>query len=347
MYDDVFKINVEAGISFVMSNNIDYIIKFFGSKRALAIQVMKYRNEGYVNNQNRKYVDVLTNIGKVNKDGMVKYFDIDGEESIGNDNYDFIIRKALREYRTNKDRAVRTALDGLVSGAKYDSSMFEKAVEAFKDRYVNSNLFMDDLLEILRLCDEKRNEPAKRTTYLDNKSLTSKEENASHSDIYQRVYNSGLSLRDYAHKNFIDSNKIKNFFNPIANGFDEGMSQEILSRKDTFTDEILDVVNKIINEEIDIIDYYKLTKLNPVVLRNIAKEHGIITAALSKFANAYANPSSDEEKLDKFIVGYKVVGEEVASEEIKSDAKQVLIDNEIPLTIGCYKQMVRQLIKSK
>ena len=346
MYDEVFKTKVEAGIGLVMSNNIDKIITFFGSKRAVAIQVKKYRNAGLVTEENRKYVDVLTNIGRVCKNDMVKYFDLNGEESIGNDNYDFIIRKALREYKVNKDRAARTALDGLVSGARYDSSMFGKAVEAFKDRYVNSNLFMDDLLEILRLSNEKRNEPAKRTTYLDSKSLTSKVESSTHNDIYQRVYNSGLSLRDYAHKNFVDS-KLRNFFNPVANGFDERMSQEILSRKDIFTGEILEVVNKINNEEIDIIDYYKLTKLNPVVLRTIAKENGIITATLSKFANAYANPSSDEEKLDKFMVGYKVVSEEVAIDEIKSDAKLALIDNEIPLTIGCYKQMVRQLIKSK
>ena len=346
MYDEVFKSNVESGIGLVMSNNIDKIVKFFGSKRAVAIQVKKYRNAGLVTEENRKYVDVLTNIGNVKSQDMVKYFDINGEESIGNDNYDFIIRKALREYKVNKDRAARTALDGLVSGARYDSSMFGKAVEAFKDRYVNSNLFMDDLLEILRLSNEKRNEPAKRTTYLDSKSLTSKVESSTHNDIYQRVYNSGLSLRDYAHKHFVDS-KLRNFFNPVANGFDERMSQEILSRKDIFTGEILEVVNKINNEEIDIIDYYKLTKLNPVVLRTIAKENGIITATLSKFASAYANPSSDEEKLDKFIVGYKVVSEEVASDEVKSDAKLALIDNEIPLTIGCYKQMVRQLIKSK
>ncbi len=346
MYDNVFKTNVEAGIGLVMSNNIDKIVKFFGSKRAVAIQVKKYRNEGYVNDQNRKYVDVLTNIGRISKNDMVKYFDINGEESKGNDNYDFIIRKALMEYKVNKDRAVRTALDGLVSGSGCGSSMFEKAVEAFKDRYVNSNLFMDDLLEILRLCDEKRNEPAKRTTYSDGKLLTLKVESASHNDVYQRVYNSGLSLRDYAHKNFVDS-KLRNFFNPAANGFDERMSQEILSRKDTFTDEILDIANKIINEEIDIIEYYKLTKLNPVVLRNIAKEHGIITATLSRFANTYANPSSDEEKLDKFIGGYKVVSEETSSEKIKLVAKQALIDMGIPLTISCYKPMLRQLIKSK
>ena len=346
MYDNVFKSNVEAGIGLVMSNNIDKIVMFFGSKRAVAIQVKKYRNAGLVTEENRKYVDVLTNIGRVCKNDMVKYFDINGEESTGNDNYDFIIRKVLREYKTNKDKAIIIACDSLVSGSKYDRLLFEKAVEAFNDRYVNSNLFMDDLLEILKLVDEKRNKPAKRTTYLDNKSLTSKVESSTHNDIYQRVYNSGLSLRDYAHKNFVDS-KLRNFFNPVANGFDERMSQEILSRKDIFTGEILEVVNKINNEEIDIIEYYKLTKLNPVVLRNIAKEHGIITATLSKFANAYANPSSDEEKLDKFIVGYMVVSEEVASDEIKSDAKLALIDNEIPLTIGCYRQMVRQLIKSK
>lgn len=346
MYDEIFKTNVEAGIGLVMSNNIDKIITFFGSKRAVAIQVKKYRNAGLVTEENRKYVDILTNIGNVKSQDMVKYFDLNGEENSRTDNYDFIIRKVLREYKINKDKAIRIACDSLVSGSRYNSLLFEKAVEAFKDRYVNSNLFMDDLLEILRLSNEKRNEPAKRTTYLDSKSLTSKVESSTHNDIYQRVYNSGLSLRDYAHKNFVDS-KLRNFFNPVANGFDERMSQEILSRKDIFTSEILEVVNKINNEEIDIIDYYKLTKLNPVVLRTIAKENGIITATLSKFASAYANPSSDEEKLDKFIVGYKVVSEEVASDEIKSDAKLALIDNEIPLTIGCYKQMVRQLIKSK
>ena len=346
MYDNVFKSNVEAGIGLVMSNNIDKIITFFGSKRAIAIQVIKYRNAGLVTDQNRKYVDILTNIGNVKSQDMVRYFDLNGEENSRTDNYDFIIRKVLREYKINKDRAVRTALDGLVSGSSYDCLLFEKAVEAFKDRYVNSNLFMDDLLEILKLVDERKNKPAKRTTYLDSKSLTSKVERSTHNDVYQRVYNSGLSLRDYAHKNFVDS-KLRNFFNPVANGFDKRMSQEILSRKDIFTGEILEVVNKINNEEIDIIDYYKLTKLNPVVLRTIAKENGIITATLSRFANAYANPSNDEEKLDKFIVGYKVVSEEVASDEIKSDAKLALIDNEIPLTIGCYKQMVRQLIKSK
>ena len=339
MKEKGYKKNIETLISYLKNQASFSATTLYDNEMELLNDIKRYSKE-YGNEENKIYLDILTKVAEDYVPGRAAIFAFDKGAGRHRPAYVDLLERVITAYkRDGKEEAIKIAYNSLDSRTK-----FTNALERFNANYANAVLYKAMFDEVSKGVEEKLNNRAviSRNTYLDNKALCS-----TYDDLYHRVYNSGLSLLDYAHQNYIDSFKINNYFRPDLGGCEEKMATEIMSRKDTCMDILIDVINKINNEEIDVFGYYELTKLNPLHLKTIAKDNNLGAPALSKFITKHANPHDEESKVLKEMDAKLVINSEEISYDLKLQAKNALDNLGMPQTVSYYNQMLRKLIKSR
>ena len=339
MKEKQYKKNIDTLIFYLKNQAAFSATTLYDNEMELLSDIKKYARY-YGNEDNQVYIDILTKIAEDYVPGRESIFSFDKGAGRHRAAYVDLLERVITAYKNEgREEAVKIAYNSQDTRTKFIESL-----ERFNSNFANSVLYKDILDDVLAGVKEKMNNRAviKRNTYLDNKALCSTCDN-----FYDKVYNSGLSLLDYAHQNYVDAFNHKNYFRPDLVGCEEKMAKEIMARKDTCTAELINVINLINNDEIDIFGYYELTKINPLYLKPIAKENGLNSANLSKFITKYSNPHAEEFKVDREMEGKLVIASEEVSAELKASAKQALVDLGMPLTVPYYNQMVRKLIKSK
>lgn len=335
--EDNYKKRIESLIN-DLKNSIRITIKTQHNNNKELLEDLKLYVANDLKDEDKVYIDVLYKLAnrKNTKDCV---FSLNSITTKANAAYVVLLERIIKAYKVDKKEAIKIAIN-----SQTDRNKFTDAYDKFNNYYVNASLYKYILDDVLKAVNEnnKPNEE-KRNTYINKKAMTLSIDN-----IYNDIYRSGLSLLDYAHTHFIDSKKHKNFFRPDLLNIESALANALLDRKDTCLDELINIINMINNGELeDGIEYYKLTKLNPATLKNIAKDYNLNTVTLSKFVSNNANPQNEEYKINTIIEGKLVIAEEEVSEELKLQAKQYMIDLDMPLSIKYYSNIVRKLIKSK
>ena len=337
MNDQLYKQKIENLISYLKNGAAFYTTIEYKSNSDMKYDLKRYMRI-YSNDENKVYLDILCKVADEDlKNNHIFGFDIGSRRNAAS--YLTLIERVLYAYKNEgKKTAVNIAFNSESTRVRFSDSY-----ERFLSNFYNAILYKDVLDDVLKDVKEKcKSDDKKRTTYINNKALCSTNDN-----IYIIVKESGLSLLDFAHRFYVDNLLHKNFLRPDVVCKDSKLASELMQRESTCLPELIDVINKINNNEIDVIDYYKLTKLNPLYLKNIAKDLGIATPNLSKFVYSNQNPHSEEYKVNLAMNGTLIISNEEVSEELKQKAKQIMVDLDIPLIPNYYNKMVRKLIKSK
>ena len=241
--------------------------------------------------------------------------------------YKLVIQKILKLYKKDKVKAYEEA-----ALFKLDSNDFNKIIIQFRKDFINADLFVEDLMDISKNV-KILNESEKGIKH---RELTYKER------LIESVYESNLSLIDYS------------FYNYIGNEFDKYVYRdlnrvspkykEIAKRKDTTTDKILEIIDKINKEEINILEYYETTKLHPFLLTTVASKHNKLTHNFRLFIKKFNSPrvSPEGEKKGTLIISSVKVDDDMIDE-----AFRYLKKINAPATNATYKAMVRRLVQEK
>ncbi len=158
------------------------------------------------------------------------------------------------------------------------------------------------------------------------------------------IYDSGLSLFDYSFYNYIpfpyinfqSKQKLINRFEKI----DEEKTKEILSREDKTKEQAEEIINEIMNNRLDIIEYYKMTKLSPLFFsENFAsyKRNPIINSLFSEL-------KTDTTTLEKETKVIYYTSNIAVPQELKELAFKELEEQKLPLTNATYRALVRRKI---
>ena len=244
----------------------------------------------------------------------------------------FKIYTILKAYSENKDKGLRVAKEYIKTRKAYLSF-----VEHFKKKYVNAEDYLADLEEISKVFDKKEEKKCK--TFINNENF--KDDPAEKLNFLKKIYDSGLSLMDYFYYNYvpIDFNR---FFSYRCDKKDK-QALAIVKRNNTTYPLVVQLINKINNDEIDYVGYYETTKLNPCYIVAIAKENNIYTAQLAKFISKLRlnRPVNVEKELN----GELVINEQYISRELKEEAIRYLNSIDAPIDLALYNNMVRRLVK--
>ena len=339
MKEQTYKEKVETLIAY-LKNQASFSINTLHSDEFDLLNDVKRYSRNYGNEDNKVYLDVLTKLANEFATRKDSIFSINISVEKHRAAYVELLERIVYTYQNvSKEEAIKIAYNSLETRTK-----FTDALQRFYTNFANAILYKGILDEVLVGVNETLDSKVtiKRGTFVDRGAMA-----YNNHDLYNRVYNSGLSLLDYAHKHFIDSFQQKDYFRPEAVGCNSKIAKVILERPNTCLDELINVINLLNEGELDIFGYYELTKLNPLFLKNIAKEHNLVTTNLSKFVSKNANPHSEESKVNKEMAGERIINSEVVSDELKIKAKQALVELDMPLTVSYYNQKLRQLIKSK
>ena len=285
-------------------------------------------------NKNKAYeLSILKDIvlyGDINsKDVNVLYLDKD--LPLNAPNYILDIQDILRTYRKNKISAFRK-----VKGI-YSSSNFANKIVNFDKKFLNAELYKDMLNDIL----------SNMTYKLDVKHCpTYVPKNVGEAyiiddEVLQSIYDSGLSLLDYAVKHKVDYVKL----NAVISTSKKQALAEIKERQDTVEDMLVELIKKIANNEMDFMDYYKVCKLNPLYLRPYVTKYNLQGKTISSFINKNCKDGDvtlEKEENSKIIID----GVEVPY-EIKKEAIELIQEVEAPVTKFNYTTIVRKLMKKQ
>lgn len=161
------------------------------------------------------------------------------------------------------------------------------------------------------------------------------------------IYDSGLSLFDYSFYNYIPFPYInyqsKQNLIWTFEKIDKEKTVEILSREDKTKEQAEKIIQEIRDNNLDIIDYYKKTKLSSLFFNeNFAsyKRSPIIN-------NLYTDLRSDKTTLEKEVKIVYYSGNIKVSQELKELAFKELEEQNLPLTNATYRALVRRRINKE
>ncbi len=284
-----------------------------------------YKSMHQTNKDLQRELDILYRTIKEKNDNYIFYLD---KEFLNNEgNYKEIIQKLLIIYQKDKQSAYDLA-------CKYKKSQreFNKVISLFKKNYINADIYMDSLLDISNYIYTHTNH------YQSKKAI----KNDYKHDLLNKIYESKLSILDYS------------FFYDLGSEFDKftiysfkkmnnPKAKEVLARKDKTENQIINILDKITNNEINVLEYYEITKLNPILLTQQAVKHKKLNQNYRLFACKLTN--SESTTLKKELKAYQVISNIEITDEIKIDAFNKLDEIGAPKTISTYNIMVRRLIK--
>ena len=241
-------------------------------------------------------------------------------------NYARELHNILNTYNKDKNIGIRKAKD-----FKKKQDQFLAIIKRFEDKYDNAEEYLDALYEIADSYDDKK---------VKTKTISEKRK------LLNEIYNSGLSYIDYCFYNYIN---IKNYY-PYLYSLKEKnnkMAEEILNREIKTLPKIKELVDKIINDEIDPVEYFEITKMNPNQFFGFIKEYklacsiGKIFSFVTKIDLNAQNINIDFELENKLVINSVEI-----SREMKEEAINYLKKIEAPLTSINYNTMIKRLIKS-
>jgi len=243
----------------------------------------------------------------------------------------FKMYKILKAYSENKEKGIRVAKEYIKS-----KNTFINTVNNFSKKYSNASDFAEMFNEIANSYDSVKK---KQTKYIDT-SVVSQDVDEKHK-LLKRIYDSGLSVLDYFFYNHAPLG-FSTFFTQRCNRKDK-LALEINNRNNKTYPIIVKIINQINNDEIDYVGYYEITKLNPYLLINIAKENGIYTDTLAIFIRALR--LNNQLNVEKELNGTLVINEEQIPREIKEQAIEYLNSINAPIDTVVYNNMVKRLVK--
>ena len=246
--------------------------------------------------------------------------------------YAFYLYKILKAYNISEEKGIRVAKETVKTSKKL-SSMIEK----FQKYYANADDYVKNLYDVMFALNNKT--PKKQTTYLPYEKATP--ERTEKANIVKNIYESGLSMLDYFFYNPTPLG-VSTYFNERCHRQDKS-ALEIKRRENTTYSTIIDIINKINNKELDYVEYFEITKLNPYHLIAIAKENNLYTDELAKFINLLRTNKPVD--VERELNGVLVINEEVIPRKVKEQAIEYLNSINAPMDVVVYDNMVRRLIK--
>ena len=213
----------------------------------------------------QRELSILASTVKQENDDKIFY--LDGPLPIEQENtYKIVFQQLLRLYLKDQQSAYEEAFRYV--GA---SREFNKLINQFKLDYINADLFVPILVDI---SEHIRN-------YKEIETLKREKKKTYREELIDTVYDSNMSFIDYS------------FYNTLSSEFDKYMYRdlnkknpkfiEITSRENKTEEQILQIIEKISNNEISILDYYEMTKLHPIFLTMIANKHSKMSNAFRSF----------------------------------------------------------------
>ena len=247
-----------------------------------------------------------------------------------------LLENVFNTYMVDRNEAIRMAWN-----AEGTRVSFSGAVERLKNGYCNAILYKEMYDDIL--CElSKKQKPVtkvKKSKTGENNIIT----NDSECNIFHKVYNSGLSLLDYAHTHFVDINCCKSYFRPDISGCCKEMADELYSRKINCIDELKEIIDLIINRKITILEYYKRTRINPAFLPRLAKDFKIIegnNVSLNCFSNKYKDPHNEIRQIENLLTHSLIIDKEEVDTEFMKKIYQEMKDNNEPLKYSLFKDHI-------
>ncbi len=176
--------------------------------------------------------------------------------------------------------------------------------------------------------------------------LINKQDNRTLAAYYlEQIYESNLSFFDYSFYNYMPFPYYGNIgrmcLMKLFAGIDKEKTEEILSREDKTKEKAEEIIKKIADNNLDIIDYYKMTKLSPIFLNSdFAKyKRNPIICDLFKGLTTDTTTLEKEERITFISSGIEV------PQELKELAFKELEEQKLPLTNATYRALVRRKIK--
>ncbi len=277
-----------------------------------------------------KYNEIKILIKIINNKDKTSVFYTNSLYNIHEKKYVFNFQKILNEYFINKERAYKIANDLYLK-----PNNFNRDLNYFNNQFINSEIFIKDLMDICNHIEIKSSKKKDGKYVPDNTLIT----NPNYLDI---VYDSGLSLIDYAHYNLIDYTEYsESIYSRSCN-----KAKEVRKREDKTIPTILDIIKKIANNELSYVEYFKLSKLNFYMLKRIACENNLYSKEVAIFVNKYIKQNSIINKEVELRVK-KVIKNVEVPHEIIEEALNFLEDNNIPLTKKTYNEVLHELVKKR
>ena len=276
------------------------------------------------NKELQRELTILANTVKEIND--TKIFYLDEPLPIEKDNtYKIIFQQLLRLYLKDKQSAYDEALR-----YKNAAREFNRLINDFKKEYVNADLFVDKLLDMSNYI--KDHEPTLSNNKIKKKSFTE--------ELLEKIQASNLSFIDYSFYNYLGDEFNKVVYRDINKN--NPLFKEISSREDTTIPQILDIIEKIRNKEITILEYYETTKLHPMFLTMIANKYGKISNNYREFIKHFNSFSvkAKNKKNEKL----KIRDVEV-DEQLVDKAFEYLESIQAPATQATYMATIRKLIR--
>ena len=272
-------------------------------------------------------LQILANTVREYNDENVFY--LEGELPFSTSNYKEIFQNLIKQYLIDKEIAYHKAYE-------YKKSIieFNKLIDNFKDTYVNADLYLDilkDLSNYISKESENYMNPKTRIKY-------------ANIELIKKIYDSNLSIIDYSFYNRITYGDLRNIYSNLSKA-DKEKYLEIKQRQDNTLRYILIILDQIKNNDISLIEYYELTKLDPFLLQQVARENNMYDQAFSKFFRLlkYNTPVNIESELKSKLI----ISQEEISAEMKQEAYDYLKAIEAPTNTVVYKEMIRKLMKEK
>ena len=270
---------------------------------------------------------LITTVKEENND-RIFYLD----KNLDND-FDYLkmIQKLLVLYHKDKQSAYEEAFKFIKAPRE-----FNKLIIEFKASYLNADLYINDLASISNYVfnsnynktDKPKEEIIKEQTYAD--------------ILLDKIYNSNLSITDYSFYYSLGEEFNKKTINKLSR-IDKDKYNEIKNRKDTTIKQILSIIDKINKNDLPILDYYDLTKLNPIILNQIALKYNVKTYIFKEYLKTLNSPYKTN--LKKELTTPFIISEKLVDNDTKEKAFKILEEKEIPQTVINYKAMVRSLLK--
>lgn len=175
--------------------------------------------------------------------------------------------------------------------------------------------------------------------------LINKQDNRTLATYYlEQIYESNLSFFDYSFYNYMPFPYFENtgrlYLMKLFTGIDKEKTEEILSREDKTKEKVEEIIKKIADNNLDIIDYYKMTKLSPLFLNSdFAKyKRNPIIRDLFKGLTTDTTTLEKEERITFISSGIEV------PQELKELAFKELEEQKLPSTNATYRALVRRKI---
>ena len=302
---------------------------FYESKQEFLIDFKNYLSNHSDKVKELKLLEDIVLYGD-NSSKIANLFYIDCPFPNGIPNYVMELQEIIISYKNNKESTLRKFRN------VYTIEKFEYRMDKFEKRFINSELFMEILYEIKNNLEFKNQSKAKKQYVNISMGTMNIDEN-----ILKDIYESDMSLLDYAFYNRIDYTLFNKFISTITNP----ITKDIRNRKDTVEEKIIDIIKKINSGEMDFLDYYKECKLEPKHLKLFVSKYHLYGKSISNFIAK--NTTNYRINIETELSSLLVINNEVVPKEVKEQAIKIIKDVDAPLIACNYSSMVRKLMKER